>query len=160
MTIAIIFRFIGGALLRIIPLFLGGLSLMGKNIAKLKKQDIKKYLPYIIGLILAVLAYMLFKRKQDEGKLSEIPSEAKKGYHIADMIVDELGTRKGLSWWNPWSWNENEKEVVKLLIENKHLIPDIENEYSALSNSGNLKKDLQMYLSVSDKKELFQKLGW
>lgn len=152
-------KMISGSLFRIIPLALGGVTLLSGKLKSLKMSDVKKYGPIIIAIIAIIFLWSFLKKKKTLSDLATAPTSKKKGYLVASAICDYLGTAKHFSWWHPAKWFEDEKPVSKLLSDNKEIIKDIEIAYKEQSGN-NLMIDIEKYFDPKQKDYLSKKLGW
>jgi len=84
-------------------------------------------------------------------------TQNKRLHAIAEELTHHLGT--AYAWYNPKSWSENDKEVLRLLIEGLHYLPVISVLYRDVYTSGrSLRMDVNKYLDSSEKKELDKQL--
>jgi len=84
-------------------------------------------------------------------------TQNKRLHAIAEELTHHLGT--AYAWYNPKSWTENDKEVLRLLMEGLHYLPVIGILYRDVYTAGrSLRMDVNKYLDTSEKKELDKQL--
>lgn len=156
---SLILKIFSGSLMRIIPLLLGGVSLLSGKLKSLKMSDFKKYAPYLLVIVAIIFLWRFLVQKKTLSSLSGESNEGKKAYLVASSVCDYLGTAKSFSWWHPARWFEDEKPVADLLKKNKSIIKEIEISYRELSGN-NLMTDIEKFFDPKEKEYLSQVLGW
>lgn len=139
-------KFAGGGFIRFAPLVLGLLSTVGKIFGG---KEVKKYFPFILIGIIAL--YYIYTR-EEKLLLNDIGGDVDRK---AVLLSRYLGTTKGLKWWQPTTWHEDETSAFELLMDSTHQIKQLEAAYNAVTDGRFLRMDIERYLTTDQIDRLY-----